>query len=104
MSVANILFNPRINHRMSNSEILFNHRINNRYDTDLEINRIMHNSNKTEFINNLKLAYKEYETKFRRYIDIADSNILVLDYNPETKKFLFGPIHFAGSNTKYFPN
>lgn len=43
----------------------------------------------------LSNAYTEYELTFKHTgIDFASSNVLVLDYNPKTKKFLFGPIDY----------
>ncbi len=46
----------------------------------------------------LRIAYNEYKHKFYKTADIAEGNVLVLDYNPGTKKFLFGPIDFVGQS------
>ncbi|GEM_PF-2840083 len=53
--------------------------------------------NSQEFYTQLKKAVKEYDSTFKNIADMFSGNILVLDYNPKTKKFLFGPIDFAGS-------
>jgi len=47
------------------------------------------------YITTLNNAYQEYKNVFQKTgIDTYKGNILILDYNPKTKKFVFGPIDF----------
>jgi len=51
-----------------------------------------------QFKNSLKNAYTEYLSKFNRDdADRSEGNLLVLDFNKKTNKFLFGQIDFFGS-------
>ena len=75
----------------------------NRFGTNIEQNRLLHGVDKEIFDADLKLARIEYNHKFSG-IDKYDGNILILDYNPKTKKFLFGPIDFSGQGTKSMPD
>jgi len=56
-----------------------------------------------EFDKLLQDTHSEYKEVFKQ-IDSNTENILVLDYNPKTKKLLLGPIDFFGANRKSIPN
>ncbi len=93
----------KVHPSMSVSNILFNCRNQNRFGTDKNYNRLTQSINSTQLDKQLKLARTEYKQMFVE-IDKFEGNILVLDYEPKTKKFVFGAIDFSGNNTKSMPN
>lgn len=58
-----------------------------------------------DFFNKLSDAVEEYAKVFSGFhsydekIDVNEGNILLLDYDTKTNKFLFGPIDFTGAYT-----